>query len=404
MRARLAAFLHRRSARRIQRQMMRHQIRRLGLQILILASLMFVGVGLLHPKVAAPVHLAHGMPLPALSPTGSETGRGAGNSAAAPGFPSAPALCNPFDPNCYANAIGGWMAGALLSGLQPITDFFQNSSLNILTQTPPDDSYANSMVWTINQDLVHAVDVALACLLLIGGYNVILGHHLRIARSSVSELLPRAILVTCAVHFNLFFIGLFIDLNNALCNTVMAVGSYQTLTNMIAGFLSINPFAGLMLVLLIIIVAILAVLLFVQMVTRIALVALLVAVAPLGLACLALPQSMRWGRLWFTAFSSAVLVQFLQVTALTLGGLLITSMGNTAFWHLGHQLVEVFLAIGMMVVTLKIPGMLQTWALHPMMTANSELTDLISPSNNGGGGGSNSSETAATVAELLALL
>jgi hypothetical protein len=64
------------------------------------------------------------------------------------------------------------MAGALLSGLQPITDFFQKSSLNILTQTPPDDNYANSMVETINQDLVHAVDVALACLLLIGGYNV----------------------------------------------------------------------------------------------------------------------------------------------------------------------------------------------------------------------------------------
>jgi hypothetical protein len=370
----------------------------------MLAAFILTGVGLLHPKTAWPVQPAHSMPLSALAPTGSETGRGAGNSAAAPVFPSTPALCNPFDPNCYANAIGGWIAGALLSGLQPITDFFQNSSLNILTQTPPDDSYANSMVWTINQDLVHAVDVALACLLLIGGYNVILGHHLRIARSSVSELLPRAILVTCAVHFNLFFIGLFIDLNNALCNTVIAVGSYQTLTNMIAGFLSINPFAGLMLVLLIIIVAVLAVLLFVQMVTRIALVALLVAVAPLALACLALPQSMRWGRLWFTAFSSAVLVQFLQVTALTLGGLLITSMGNTAFWHLGHQLVEVFLALGMMGVTLKIPGMLQTWALHPMMSTSGELIDYISSSSNGGSGGSSSSETAATVAELLALL
>jgi len=211
MRARLAAFLHRRYTRRVGRQMMRHQIRRLGLRLLVLASLTLVGVGLLHPKGAAPVPPAYGRDLPPPASAVPE-GWGAGNSAAVPGFPSIPALCNPFDPNCYANAIGGWVAGALLSGFQPITDFFQNSSLNILTQTPPDDSYANSMVETINQDLVHAVDVALACLLLIGGYNVILGHHLHIARSSVSELLPRAVLVTCAVHFNLFFIGLFIDL------------------------------------------------------------------------------------------------------------------------------------------------------------------------------------------------
>jgi hypothetical protein len=292
MRAHLAAFFHRCVARRAQRQMQSYTVRRLSLQALFFAALVLVGLGLFHLK---PVSQASGtsVSFPSTSFIPSETGRGAGDSAATPGSPSMPALCNPFDPSCYANSIGASTAQTILSGLQPVTDFFQNSSTNILTQTPPDDSYHNTMVVSINQALVHVVDVALACLLLVGGYNVILGHHMRIEHSSITELLPRAILVTCAVHFNLLFLGLFIDLNNALCNTVVTAASAETLTTIIGGFLSINPLAGLMLVVLILVVVIMLVLLLAQMLTRIALVALLIAVAPLALACLALPQTMR---------------------------------------------------------------------------------------------------------------
>jgi hypothetical protein len=101
-----------------------------------------------------------------------------------------------------------------------------------------------------------------------------------------------------------------------------------------------------------------------------------------------------------------VLVQFLQVTALALGGMLITSIGNTPIWHVGHELAEVFLAIGMMIITLKIPGMLQTWALHPMMTSSGWLMGQASPGGGGGDGSdaASSVETATKVAELLAML
>lgn len=292
--------------------------------------------------------------------------------------------------------------------MTPITDFFQNSSGNILTQTPADDSYSNPMIETINQDLVAAVDVAFACLLLISGYNIIISHHWQLERSSLAELVPRAVLVVCAVHFNLFFIGLFIDLNNALCNQVITAASAQTLTNIISGFVSVNVLAGLLLVILIIVVLILLLVLLAQMVIRIALVALLIAVAPLALACFILPQTMRWGRLWFTTFSSAVLVQFLQVTALCIGGILITSIGSTASWHVAHQLAEAFLAIGMVILTLKIPGMLQTAALQPMVNASNGMMDKVagggSAGGSGGSGGSSDAETATQLAELIAML
>lgn len=294
-----------------------------------------------------------------------------------------PPLCDPLDPSCYASTLAQYAAGQIISAFQPLTNFFQNSSANIITQTPVKDSYGNTTIVALNGVFVDAVDAALACLLLLGGYNVMVGQHLRLPQSSITELLPRAILVAFAVHFNLLFLGLFVDLENALCATVTAATSYQTFTNIITSFLSLSPTAGLLLVVLILVFFVLALLLLFQMTTRIALVAVLISVAPLGLACFMLPQTVRWGRLWLTTFSSAILVQFVQVTALGLGAMFLTSLGATAFWHVGQQLGTIFLATGTLFLVLKIPGMLQTWALHPMM----ETPDW------GGGGGNSAGDS-----------
>lgn len=306
--------------------------------------------------------------------------------------PAAPAWCNPFDPSCYASALAQYAAQQTLNAFKPVSDFLQQSSANIITQTPAKDSYSNAMIMTLNQDFVDVVDAALACLLLIGGYNVIVGHHLQMPHTSITELIPRAILVTCAVHFNLLFIGFFVDLENALCSTVISVTSFQTLTNMVQSALQLNPLSGFLLVVLTLVFLIMLVLLLFQMATRIALVALLIALAPLGLACFALPQTMRWGRLWMTTFSAAILVQFLQVTALGLTGLFISVLGATAIWHVGQDIGTIILAIGLLFLVLKIPGMLQTWALHPMMdTPGSSEGSASSSSSEGFGASSNSS-------------
>jgi hypothetical protein len=324
--------------------------------------------------------------------------QGAGGSGAnragatVPLSPAAPMWCNPFDPSCYANALAQYAAQQALSAFKPVSDFLQQSSANIITQTPAKDSYGNAMILTLNQDFVEAVDAALACLLLIGGYNVIVGQHLQMPHTSITELIPRAILVTCAVHFNLLFIGFFVNLENALCSTVIAVTSFQTLTNMVQSALQLNPSSGLLFVILTLVFLVMLVLLLFQMATRIALVALLIVLAPLGLACFALPQTMRWGRLWMTTFSAAILVQFLQVTALGLTGLFISVLGSTAIWHVGQDIGTIILAIGALFLVLKIPGMLQTWALHPMMdTPDLSEGSASSSSSEGFGASSNGS-------------
>jgi hypothetical protein len=321
------------------------------------------------------------------------TGQGAGDTKAITTGQQKANLCNPFDPQCYASSLGQYIGTVIFDAFSPIEEFFQNSSANIVTQTPASDSYDNDMVKTLNADFVDVVDAALACLLLIGGFNAMVGPHLRMRQSSVTEVIPRAILVTFAVHFNLTFIGLFITFANDLSATVVGITQIQTLANIITGFLSLNILTGLLVIILVIVFLSMTVALLFQMTTRIALVALLCALAPLALACFVLPQTTRWGRLWMTTFSSAVLVQFFQVTALGLGGMFITSVGSSGLFSVGREIGSVFLAIGTVGLVLKIPGMLQTWALHPMMEASDSQSGQSSSSQ------SNSSENSSQSSE-----
>ncbi len=319
----------------------------------------------------------------------SSDGRGAGGIGI---DAQAPTLCNPLDTACVIGEDASWVAGRVQSAFQPIIDSILGNPADIIYQTPPEDSYQNSTILTINTLLIGVVDTALASLLVIGAYNVMVGHHLNLLHSSVSELLPRVILMVGAVHFNVFFLRLFIDFENALAQAVIQSAGIGMLTNFIKGLFD-NPLTGLITFVLIVVLGIMVLLLLIQMVTRIALVAVSLAIAPLGLACLMLGQTMRWGRLWLTILSSSVLVQVLQVVALSLGGTFISAIASTSLIHLDKELATLFLSIGMMLLVLKIPGMLQTWALHPMLEGgnrennNSEQTTTSSRGGNGGGGG-----------------
>lgn len=278
----------------------------------------------------------------------------------------------------------------------PVIDDFLKNPVNIVNQTPPVDSYQNATVVALNTLFAGVIDAALACLLVIGGYTIVIGSHLSIPQSSLRELLPRAVLFVGAVHFNLQFLGLFLDLENTLNLAIIHATDTQVLTNAIASLLTLNPTAGLLLVILAIVLGIMAVLLLVQMIVRLALVDLLLALAPLGLGCLILPQTVRWGRLWLTTFSAAVWVQLIQLVALALGSIFLSAMSAPGTIFHGNVLATAFLAIGTLGLVLKIPSMLHHWALSPMWQGGQSHADnRESGWDTGGGdaaGGSGSSD------------
>lgn len=299
------------------------------------------------------------------------TGRGAGGFGDNTRSSHVSVSCAPFDAACLANSVALSISQNVIDAFQPLTTGILSDPADIVIQTPPRDSYQDPTVMALNGLFVKTVDVALACLLLIGGYTVMVGPAVY-TRSSLTELLPRAVLVVLAVQINLTFLGTGIDLENTLSLSVYHAAQVQSFANLFTGFLTFDPSTGLLVILGTIVLLILGLALLLQMIARIALVALLIAVAPLGLACLILPQTVRWGRLWLMAFSTAVFVQFLQITALGLGIAFLTSIDTAGFLHLGTQLARIFLTIGTLSVVLKIPSLLQRGILQPMMEASQQ--------------------------------
>ena len=55
------------------------------------------------------------------------------------------AVClNPLDATCWLQNAAQWMAQQLMGALQPVIGAIMHNPLNILTQTPPADTYQNS--------------------------------------------------------------------------------------------------------------------------------------------------------------------------------------------------------------------------------------------------------------------
>ncbi len=352
-----------------------------------LAVAAFLGWTLSHPT--AQVSPDSGR-LPAHVATQSGSGgAGAGGSRLGATMPD---LCNPFDPGCFLDGAASSMAQSVLNAFTPVIDNFLRSSVNIISQTPPVDSYQNPTVDAFNALFTGVIDAALACLLVIGGYTILVGSHLSMPQSSLGELLPRVVLVVMAVHFNLVFLGSIIDMENTVNLAIIHTSNSHILTNTIASLLSLNPTVGLLLVMLAIVLGIMTVLLVVQMIARLALVDLLLALAPLGLGCLILPQTVRWGRLWLTSFSAAVWVQMIQLVALALGSVFLTAISAPETIFHGNVLATALLAVGTLGLVLKIPGMLHQWALSPLWQGGQSHSDSRESEWDGAGGSTTSGD------------
>jgi hypothetical protein len=300
-------------------------------------------------------------------------GMGAGaSSSERTGATAQAALClNPLDVTCWLQNAAQWVAQQITSALQPVINAILKSPLNIITQTPPADTYQNGTVLTWSNAFLAVVDLALASLIVIGGYNVIVGREFGLPHSALAEFLPRLLLAFGAAHFSLYFLGLFIDLENALCSVATTLAGTAMLTNLIAGIFQGNlPGEGLLAWVLAFVLGVMAILLGAQMVVRLALLWVLLVLSGPGLACFALPQTMGFGRMWLSLTASTVMVQFFQVVALALGGTLLTSLGASNLFGVGGTVATLLVCVALLYLVLRIPGIVHRFALRPMMDAS----------------------------------
>jgi hypothetical protein len=302
-----------------------------------------------------------------------QTGLGAGATSSGMTNVNAPvATClNPLDATCWLQNAAQWMAQQVMGALQPVIGAIMRNPLNILTQTPPADTYQNPTVITWWNAFLAVVDLALASLIVIGGYNVVVGRHLGLPHSELAEFLPRLLLAFGAAHFSLFFLGLFIDLENALNLVALNLAGTSMLTNIISALFQGNLAAeGLLVWVLTFVLGVMAILLGAQMAIRLALLWVLLVLSGPGLACFALPQTMGYGRMWLSLTATTVLVQFFQVVTLALGGMLVTSLGASNVFGVDGTLATLLVCVALIYLVLRIPGIVHRFALRPMMDAS----------------------------------
>jgi hypothetical protein len=372
----------------------------LGLHLLATAP----GAGNNHALTAqraVPAHTSIQTAQGSASETPLSVGMGAGISFTGRTAATLPAAsCNPFDVICWLTNAAQWIGQQILNALQSVNNGLLHGPLDIITQTPPSDTYQNGTVIIWSNAFLAVVDLALASLIVIGGYNVIVGRGLGLPHSALPEFLPRRRLAFGAAHFSLFFLGLFIDLENALSGVALDLASHSMLTNVIAGIFQGNLLGeGFLVVVLAIVLGVMSLLLGAQMVVRLALLWVLLVLSGPGLACFALPQTMGFGRLWLSLTASTVMVQFFQVVALGLGGTLLISLGASNLSGLDGTLATLLVAAAMLYLVLRIPGIVHRYAFRPMMDASTATAGAI-----GGAAGFAVGFAADVAPRLLALL
>jgi hypothetical protein len=293
-----------------------------------------------------------------------------GSGEVLPRTPTIPAFCAPFDVNCWLTQAAKWIAQNIFNVLQPLVDAINQSSLNFITQTPAAGTYQNATVMQFTTWSISVVNAAVAVFIIIAGYNVMIARQIGADYYELMEFLPRLALAVLAANFSLFFIQLFIDLENALNLDVINLFSLTILTNTITGIFHGNLLgAGLLAFVLAIILGVMDLLVAWQMLLRLALLILLIVLAPLAFLCGALPQTQGYLRLWLSTFAATVFIQFFQVSALAIGGTLISYVTAANLFNLGGSLLSIITSSAVLYLVLRIPGMLRIWALRPIAEA-----------------------------------
>ncbi|GHO48594.1 hypothetical protein KSX_67570 [Ktedonospora formicarum] len=212
--------------------------------------------------------------------------------------------CGLGDIACYCDRLATFLTEQAWNALKPFVDASMLSPASVVVQTPPQATYENAQVQQMVTWELGAIDSALALLVGFLSYNLIVGRSIGMNVPTFQEALPRLLVAFVAAHLCLYVCRLLIDFNNAL-----AIGVYEmflktylkdtisTMIHFVGTSDTTGAFIGYLLrawIVMYIFVQLLWI--FWQMLVRLALIALLTMLSPLGLMCLALPQTQRWGR------------------------------------------------------------------------------------------------------------
>jgi len=204
-------------------------------------------------------------------------------------------------------------------------------------------------------------DAALVAIVVWASYHVMFAHGMR-SLYTVRLLLPRALLAILLAHFAMPLMQGGIDLNNALCDVVVGIGTgFNPAAALTVTDLGTGPTLGLF------VTAVLFCgygVFAVAYVVRYSLLIVLAITAPLAAILFVLPDTHHYARRWGSLFVSTLLMQPLQLLILEVG--LQLESGGIRVNPLRH-----FFALASLLIAFKVPG-----ALHATSTAGTHALSL----------------------------
>jgi hypothetical protein len=251
------------------------------------------------------------------------------------------------------NAVFTLIGQAMLEAIRGFVDWalgLDGSSLNFVTRTPAEGTYDSPTVRSLYDFSRAIVNVALAVIVMWGGFNVIIKEHTRSPYHEAMELLPRVILAALAANLTIEFARMLIDINNALAAGVGGVG--------LPGYDQATPQQeGLALIFTAVAYGIVALLLVFQMLMRLALLAMLIVLGPFASLLWVLPQTQQWTRWWTDMFVITVFQQAVQIMVLALGTALMVELTPGS---VSNALLTMLLGLAVCWLTLKVPSLLRS--------------------------------------------
>ncbi len=251
------------------------------------------------------------------------------------------------------NAVFTLIGQAMLEAIRGFVDWalgMGGSSLNFVTRTPAEGTYDSPTVRSLYDFSRAIVNVALAVVVMWGGFNVIIKEHTRSPYHEAMELLPRVILAALAANLTIEFARMLIDINNALAAGVGDVS--------LPGYDQATPSQeGLALIFTAVAYGIVAILLVFQMLMRLALLAMLIVLGPIAALLWVLPQTQQWTRWWTDLFVITVFQQTVQVMVLALGTALMVELTPGS---VSNALLTMLLGLAVCWLTLKVPSLLRS--------------------------------------------
>ncbi|MFB9235018.1 conjugal transfer protein TrbL family protein [Plantactinospora siamensis] len=256
-----------------------------------------------------------------------------------------------------------WFAGLLLDCLNGLITAITHALLITpnVTALPQVQALTGRSIWVVDTVFVLAF-------VAVGVLSMVAGGDER-ARYTAKDLLPRCVVGFVTAHFSQLIAGTLIEFANAFTAALTAQdfngdGTLNAAkTHLIAAR---GQTAGLLFIVCLAIIVFLLAAAFCSVIVRFAAALILTAVAPIALACHALPQTDGVARMWWRSYIAMLAIPVAQAFVLFAGQWMLLDT-STMLPVLGLPIdpggtINLFVVMVLLWTTVKVPGMMRRFA------------------------------------------